>query len=171
MNLHKKVMHVELTVLKFEQKVFKLHIFKGTLAEHDIDPEQNLYYECCDGIFVLGTLKFSEKAKLTKLEIVKNSCYFIVPALEVAKGKFSLLQMFDAYIAEGDLIVFNPFTKKGKLIGVMESTKLPKNFDKDKKSASLAIDKALIEEKTKLKKELAVFSRRRSRPRETTLYL
>ena len=162
---------MELTVLKFEQKVFKLHIFKGTLAEHDIDPEQNLYYECCDGIFVLGTLKFSEKAKLTKLEIVKNSCYFIVPALEVAKGKFSLLQMFDAYIAEGDLIVFNPFTKKGKLIGVMESTKLPKNFDKDKKSASLAIDKALIEEKTKLKKELAVFSRRRSRPRETTLYL
>ena len=89
MNLHKKVMHVELTVLKFEQKVFKLHIFKGTLAEYDIDPEQDLYYEYCDRVFVLGTSKFSEKAKVTKLEIVKNDCYFIVPILEVARGRFS----------------------------------------------------------------------------------
>ena len=155
---------MELTVLKFEKKVFRLHTFRAIFLEHGIDPEQNFYYEYCDRVFVLGTSKFSEKAKVTKLENIKNSCYFIVPALEVARGRFSLLQMFDVYIAEGDLIVFNPFTKKGGLIGVMESLKLRKNFEKDEKSAYLAIDKALIAEKTKLKKELAVFSRRRSRP-------
>ena len=75
------------------------------------------------------------------------------------------------YITESGFIVFNPLKKDGELIGVMESDKLPKNFEKDKKSADLAIDKALIAEKTKLKKELAALSRRRSRPRETTLYL
>jgi len=154
---------VELTVLKFEKKVFRLHTFRAIFLEHGIAPEQDLYYEYCDRVFVLGTSKFSEKAKVTKLEIVKNDCYFIVPTLEVARGRFSLLQMFDVYVTESGFIVFNPLKKDGELIGVMESDKLPKNFEKDKKSADLAIDKALIAEKTKLKKELAALSRRRNR--------
>ena len=131
--------------------------------ECGIDPEQDLYYEYCDRVFVLGTSKFSEKAKVTKLEIVKNDCYFIVSTLDVARGRFSLLQMFDVHATENGLIVFNPLKKDGELIGVMESFKLRKNFDKDKKAADLAIDKALIEGKAKLEKELAAISRRRNR--------
>ena len=154
---------MELTVLKFEKKVFRLHTFRAIFLEHGIDPEQNFYYEYCDRVFVLGTSRFSENAKVTKLEIVKNDCYFIVPTLDVARGRFSLLQMFDVYTTESGLIVFNPLKKNGELIGVMESTKLPKNLDKDKKSASLVIDKVLIAEKTKLEKELAALSRRRNR--------
>jgi len=154
---------MELTTLQFNHKVFKLHACRAIFMECGIDPEQDLYYEYCDRVFVLGTSKFSEKAKVTKLEIVKNDCYFIVSTLDVARGRFSLLQMFDVYATENGLIVFNPLKKDGELIGVMESFKLRKNFDKDKKAADLAIDKALIEGKAKLEKELAAISRRRNR--------
>jgi hypothetical protein len=44
---------MELTTLQFNHKVFKLHTFRAIFIESGIDPEQDIYYEYCDRVFIL----------------------------------------------------------------------------------------------------------------------